>query len=104
MTPHATVVFHRLAAQEFRDVRRWYQVRSPSAARRVREQIHAAVERIADNPQSGPTWRPPMRFFKVRRFPYVIYYIVVDPTLVRVLAVAHERRRQGYWVRRISRP
>src|SRR5947208_922432 len=102
--PPAAVIFHRLAAEEYRHIRRWYQVRSVTAANRVKQHVFAAVDLIAENPLSGPTWRTPMRFYKVRRYPYVIYYHIIDPTLVRVLAVAHEKRRQGYWIRRLTRP
>lgn len=35
------------------------------------------------------------------RFPYSIAFIEL-PTVVRVLAVAHERRRPGYWVGRLK--
>ncbi len=102
--PPAAVIIHRLAANEYREIRQWYRERSGTAADRVKKNIFAAIERIADNPQSGPDWRGIARFYKVRRYPYVIYYEIIDPNLVLVLAIAHERRRQGYWLRRIARP
>jgi hypothetical protein len=40
---------------------------------------------------------------RTRRYPYVIYYEVIDPALVTILAVAHGRHRPGYWLWR-TRP
>jgi len=37
---------------------------------------------------------------RVRRFSYVLYYEVLDPTQVLIYAVAHTSRRPGYWLRR----
>ena len=68
----SAVLIHRLAAEEYRRIRRWFQVHSITAANRVKQNIFAAIERIADNPQSGPDWRGIARFHKVRRYPYVI--------------------------------
>ncbi|HKI37123.1 MAG TPA: hypothetical protein VKA46_35040 [Gemmataceae bacterium] len=41
---------------------------------------------------------------RVRRFQYVLYYEIIDPSRVRVFAVAHTRRRPGYWLRRLIHP
>lgn len=37
---------------------------------------------------------------RVRRFSYILYYEILDPTQVVVYAVAHSSRRPGYWLRR----
>ena len=37
-----------------------------------------------------------VRYYILRRFPYTIHYEVAG-TEVIVLAVAHQRRRPGYW-------
>ena len=42
----------------------------------------------------------PYRWLPVQRFPYVLYYEILDPTRVRVYAVAHTSRRPGYWLQR----
>lgn len=40
-----------------------------------------------------------IRWCKLRRFRYLVYFEVLLDEIV-VLAVAHERRRFGYWIRR----
>jgi hypothetical protein len=41
----------------------------------------------------------PSRWVRLRQFPYVIYYRI-DGDKPIVMAVAHGRRRLGYWLRR----
>jgi toxin ParE1/3/4 len=42
-----------------------------------------------------------VRRFVMSRFPFALPYLVIEEQVV-VLAVAHLRRRPGYWLRRIS--
>jgi toxin ParE1/3/4 len=37
-----------------------------------------------------------VHYYVLRRFPYTVYY-QFDAATVTVLAVAHQRRRPGYW-------
>jgi plasmid stabilization system protein ParE len=95
-----TVVFHHLAAREYRRAYAWYRRRSPTAAERFRDEVDRAVKQIADAPLQGAVFRGPLRWMRMRRFPYLLFYEAVDPSLIRIYAVAHGRRRLGYWLRR----
>jgi plasmid stabilization system protein ParE len=57
-----------------------------------------AVRAIEDNPEAWARRgrRSDVRAFPLDRYPYSIVYRV-RPTLIRVLAVAHARRRPDYW-------
>lgn len=60
----------------------------------------AEFERTLDllcmHPDIGVEWRNFRRRFPLRRFPYsVVYYIQGDE--LRVIAIAHHKRRPGYW-------
>jgi plasmid stabilization system protein ParE len=98
--PTVQVRFHRLAAQEYIRAFGWYARRSPGAAQRFRDALDEAVRRIAGAPQSWPIFRGPYRWVRAGRFPYILYYRLVSSTDILILAVAHQRRRPGYWVRR----
>lgn len=50
---------------------------------------------ILDNPLVGAEFRRTRRRFFLRRFPYSIIY-QITPDELRILAVAHHRRRPGY--------
>lgn len=43
-----------------------------------------------------------VRRMPVARFPYYLAYLVIDDG-VRVLAIAHDRRRPAYWKGRLQR-
>ncbi len=51
------------------------------------------------NPLLGAEFRGARRRYLFRRFPYSIIYQVTAEEL-RILAVAHHRRRPGYWAHR----
>ena len=51
---------------------------------------------LGEFPKLGATWRGRIRRLPLRRFPYSIVYHL-SATEVRILAVAHQRRRPGFW-------
>jgi plasmid stabilization system protein ParE len=54
-----------------------------------------AVGRILVNPRVGAIFRGTRRRYVLRRFPYSIFYqVALDE--IRVVAVAHQRRRPSY--------
>lgn len=57
------------------------------------------VKDILANPRVGAVFRGTRRRYVLRRFPYsIIYHLSGDQ--LRVVAVAHQRRRPGYWAGR----
>jgi plasmid stabilization system protein ParE len=98
--PPLTVIFHRLAAAEYRRVFNGYARRNPPTAQRFRDAIDHTVARIAAAPHLGAPIQVWYRWVRVRRFPYLLYSEQITPTELMVLAVAHERRRPSYWRRR----
>lgn len=54
---------------------------------------------VLENPQLGAVFYCTYRRYFLRRFPYnIIYKINADE--LQILAVAHNRRRPGYWIQR----
>ena len=63
-------------------------------------EIEKAVSTIKENPQIGSPYKGnDIRYCLVHRFPYVIYYAEL-PHYIWVAAIAHGRRKPGYWQRR----
>ncbi|HYH45771.1 MAG TPA: type II toxin-antitoxin system RelE/ParE family toxin [Thermoanaerobaculia bacterium] len=62
-------------------------------------EFERTVESLLENPQLGAVFRGTRRRCLLRRFPYSVIYQVAAAEL-RVIAVAHQRRRPGYWARR----
>jgi plasmid stabilization system protein ParE len=92
------------AEAEATEASRWYDARRPGLGDEFLAALDEALERIELNPDLGS--RPPsvssedVRRMIMRRFPYDVVYIELSDR-IQVLAVAHERRRPGYWVDRI---
>ncbi len=100
MTNPATVTFHRLAAQEFRQARSWYARRSSRAAIRFIQAIDASLRQIASDPERWPLYDDQHRWVKTRKYPYLLIYRPTGQGSLTVVAVAHTKRRPGYWHRR----
>jgi plasmid stabilization system protein ParE len=96
------VRFHRLAAREYEEARAWYERRRTGLGVDFGDETDRAIARIAKNPSRWPVCFERFRRVRLRRFPYSLYYHILDPSRVLVLAVAHGRRRPGYWRRRLT--
>lgn len=58
-----------------------------------------ALALLCAHPHLGAPWRNNRRRFPLRKFPYSIIYYVRDEEL-RVIALAHHRRKPTYWTGR----
>ena len=96
-----TVEFHPEAIEEARAAREWYQARSPAAAEAFVAELDAAIARIVDAPGRFGGYLQGTRRCLMRRFPYIVVYRQTEAR-VQVVAVAHGRRRPGYWKARLS--
>jgi toxin ParE1/3/4 len=85
-----------LASQEAKRTRDWYAARSEKAAERFLEELDAAVNRVRSNPQMWPRIGKLARRCRFRGFPFDLVYLVHSDEIV-VIAVAHHRRKPGYW-------
>jgi plasmid stabilization system protein ParE len=97
------VEFHHLAERELEQARRWYRRRGPAPAQRFLQAVDEVIQRIASAAEQGSPYQQRFRWMKLKRFPYLLHYEIRDPQPVLIYAVAHERRRPGYWKRR-ARP
>jgi toxin ParE1/3/4 len=98
--PASRVLFHRLAAREYRSARDWYRQRSIEVAQRFGAAVDRAAERIVADAESLPVLTGAYRYARVARFPYVLVFRRLETDVVMVVAVAHTSRRPGYWRRR----
>jgi len=100
LTP-GKIVVHPLAKKEYWAARRWYGRRSSWAEQRFADEVIETLNRIVANPFLGPTYLGGVRWRRIRRFPYLIIYLPSDSGPITVIAIAHGRRRKGYWARRL---
>ena len=100
MTPPG-IDFHPAAVREARKAYRWYGRRSAAAANRFQAALQAALDQIAQTPDRWPAYLHGTRYRLLRRFPFIVVFRQLVDGL-QVVAVAHARRRPGYWKRRKS--
>lgn len=99
------VRFEDEADAEYHDAGRWYEDRRAGLGLEFFDAVDTAIGRIVDRPRSGsPVPRVPAEFpvrrIAVKRFPYHVIYLETQ-TYIRILAVAHDRRKPGYWKSRL---
>ena len=96
-----TVEFLVPAQDEFEAAFDWYQARSISASEGFRSRVTAAIESALTRPTSaGFLVGRRVRKILLEPYNYGLFYFFHDRVLY-VVAVGHNRRRPGYWRRRI---
>jgi plasmid stabilization system protein ParE len=90
------VRFHAAAEAELMEARAWYAGRSEIAARAFATEVAWAVPEICNAPERWKRYDYGTRRFILPNFPFSIVYRVHQDA-VQVVAVAHHRRRPGYW-------
>ena len=95
------VRLHPEARSELRDARNWYFERSPLSAVAFAQTVDKAISRIRDAPNGFPLADHGTRKFILQRFPFNIFYRTGETELV-IVAVAHQKRRPGYWSSRAT--
>jgi toxin ParE1/3/4 len=83
---------------------RWYETHRAGLGREFLEATDSLVARIAETPQVGALVPgisdQSIRRRPLRRFPYHVVYVELADRL-QVLAIAHDRRRPGFWLGRL---
>lgn len=89
-----------LAVAELQDAAAFYTARANAElGLAFVAEFERSANLVLENPALGAIFRGTRRRYLLRRFPYSIIYQTTDAEL-RVIAVAHHRRRPGYWANR----
>ena len=93
------------AADELAEAVLWYQARREGLGQELLDELEATLPTIGRRPRSFPRLRDFDDRFEIRRalldrFPFAIVFLVRDED-IRVLAIAHVKRRPEYWLGRV---
>ena len=91
------VEFHPAALAEVETAQGWYEDRSLLAASAFLRELSEAVQRLQEAPHRYPQGEAGTRRVLLDRYPFTIYYRT-RTDIITVVAVAHQKRRPGYWV------
>jgi toxin ParE1/3/4 len=94
-----------LAATEAAEAAGWYESNRKGLGADFREEFRLALNKLREKPVPGRPWpgrlgERGVKRIAMRRFPFFLVFVNVESGSV-VLAVAHHRRRPGYWRNRI---
>ena len=78
----------------------WYAKHSVPSARRFRDELLAGFTAAAAAPLRYPSYLHGTRRVLLKRFPYFIVFLH-GRDQVTIVAVAHAKRRPGYWAKRL---
>jgi plasmid stabilization system protein ParE len=95
------VEFHELAEKELINSRDYYDNLIFGLGKKFILEVEHVIERIKNNPSAFPQYFEKFRKALLRKFPYSIIY-KDDGLKIFILAIAHQKRRPKYFVRRIS--
>ncbi|MGP8185001.1 MAG: type II toxin-antitoxin system RelE/ParE family toxin [Terracidiphilus sp.] len=78
----------------------WYWSRSESSALAFDAELREAFSFLRRSPQICAPYLRETRRVMLRRFPYFVVFREL-PSEIQIIAVAHAKRRPGYWRGRI---
>jgi plasmid stabilization system protein ParE len=90
------------AEEEMNEAARFYEGRSEGLGEDFLDEVQRTVESILAFPKSGPVVSENLRRRILRRFPFGLLY-ATDAERIVIVAVAHLKRRPGYWKDRIEK-
>jgi plasmid stabilization system protein ParE len=97
------IELHPEAIAEARDAREWYEARSTEAASAFMAELDLAIDSICEFPDRWAKYLHGTRRYLMKRFPYLVVYRATTDKL-QVIAVAHGKRKPGYWRHRLQNP
>ena len=93
-------IFHPVGASELAEAIAYYNAERQGLGSEFREEVQRVLGLLTRFPELGQPVRGSVRRVMLSRFPYHIYYRCLTSDTLRILAVAHNRRRPEYWVGR----
>lgn len=92
-----SVVFDPDARAEFLLAVQYYENCQSGLGRRFRLVVESAVQDIMETPFLYRILHAPFRRCLLQKFPYAIIYSI-EPDHIHIIAVAHTKRKPGYWL------
>lgn len=91
-----------LAREELNEAASFYEARVPGLGAAFLDDVDRSIDILCGSPRIGTAAGRAFRRVLLRRFPYSIIYALRSEEIV-IVAIAHQRKRPGYWRRRHDR-
>nr|VFJ64838.1 MAG: ParE toxin of type II toxin-antitoxin system, parDE [Candidatus Kentron sp. FW] len=96
------VVVRTRAEADMANAQDWYEKEQATLGSAFRDEVHAAVERIRENPRIYPLVYRGIRRALLHRFPYALFYLE-NGVVVTIIACIHARRDPAYIHRKLQK-
>jgi toxin ParE1/3/4 len=91
-----SISFDASAQLELDEAADFYDLESPGLGAEFLDTVEAALHSLLEFPESCPVLLGETRKLVLGRFPYSLMFWI-DGDVIVVSAIAHQRRRPGYW-------
>jgi plasmid stabilization system protein ParE len=88
------------AKRDFKEGLRWYRKHSDQAAAGFIEMTNTTTVRILKDPTQHRPLEADLRVIRYDTYPYRLIYRIKAGGIISIVAIAHDKRREGYWRRR----
>jgi plasmid stabilization system protein ParE len=92
-----TLEFSELAQTELEDARTYYNLQQEELGERFKEHIKQSIDIIVQLPTLYPKVTDELHRVVVHKFPYSIFYILLDERII-IVSIAHQHRKPFYEV------
>ncbi len=90
------IEFHPATGHELTDSAEYYESKLPGLGVDFLGEFRRLLDLLNENPEIGAVVEAPYRRVVLNRFPFSLVYRIKGSAL-RIVAVAHQRRKPGYW-------
>ena len=93
--------FHPAAEAEHLESVAWFESKRSGLSAFYLSDFEGMMAQVCKTPRRYPMEKDSgIRLARMKRFPYTVHFLEISGS-IQVLAVAHHRRRPGYWLGRL---
>lgn len=94
--------FHPDAIIEATEAYEWYALRSQNAAEGFLTRLNEAQSKVIADPDCWPRHLQGTQIYNFNKYPFGLVYVRRNDVIIAI-AVAHHKKRPGYWRKRLTR-
>ena len=89
------------AEEEMTEAAQFYEDAANGLGNEFLDDVQRVIDRLCDHPELGKIVSGNLRHSLLSRFPFILIYSI-EPEGILIVAVAHQRRKPGYWETRVT--
>ena len=94
------IEYHPAIEGELKEIIDYYNKHSSGLGKDFLSEFERQIFKISSMPTRWGVVEDDIRRSLIKRFPYVIYFRLVENNILRVLVVKHQRRHPNYGIKR----